>query len=117
MAISWKKLAPLGIYIGVAMCLSVAAASSKAYPLSMLSLFLLGFLCWGLGEYFLHRFVFHHEMFAQSPRGYLRIMHLSHHDDPLSMDHLFVNFWTSAPVAGAVCMLTWATLGEWRSMA
>jgi dihydroceramide fatty acyl 2-hydroxylase len=115
---SCQKFPPIYLYATIAALVGILAVASEVRPFAVIFvLIFFGLLNWSLGEYLLHRFAFHGETPCNHSRGYFYIMHLGHHDDPQSVDQLFVSFWMSAPTAIVYCLLAWGILGNWRSVA
>ena len=74
-----------------------------------------GLLSWGLIEYSIHRWVLH-----RVPGRGLELpgnrTHLTHHENPESLDRLNVQLSESLPVCAAYCLLAWALAGDWRAV-
>ncbi len=114
----WKQFTPFYFYTLLSLGLGVAAIISETRSLtSILVLCLLGVLTWGLIEYWLHRLVFHFDAQSEKGRSFVHVMHLSHHANPKAMDDLFASLRLSLPIALGYCLLTWALMGSWQSMA
>jgi hypothetical protein len=112
----WRKLTPLFIFVILAICLAVAAVASETRALgNWLVLIALGLLIWSLGEYIMHRVLFHFEAKWTTLLS-LKVMHLGHHDDPQSVDQLFISPWVCLPTAIGYCLLAWLIFGNWHSV-
>jgi sterol desaturase/sphingolipid hydroxylase (fatty acid hydroxylase superfamily) len=114
---SWEQFTPFYFYTLVALGLGGAAMMSEARsPGSILSLCLTGVASWGLIEYGLHRLVFHFEARSVKGRELVYALHLAHHAQPKSLDHLFASLFLSLPIALGYCSLAWALTGSWQAM-
>lgn len=115
---SRKKFAPFYLYGTIATSLGIVAATNEERPFTIVFLLILfGLLSWGLGEYLLHRFVFHCGAHSICSGAHVYTLHLAHHDDPQSVDQLFISLRMSAPTAIVYCLLAWGILGNWHSVA
>ena len=115
---NWRRFAPFYFYTTVAFCLWTAAAVTEARSTtSILLLLVLGFLSWGLVEYGLHRLIFHYDARSELSRRLVYQLHLSHHEQPRSVDKLFARLSMSVPIAVGYCLLTWALVRSWQMMA
>ena len=114
----WKQFTPFYFYMAAAICLGAAAAmSEKRSLLSVLLLLTSGFLSWGLVEYVLHRFIFHYDARSERSRRFVYAAHLSHHENPRSLERLFASLRLSVPIALIYYLLAWALLGSWQATA
>jgi sterol desaturase/sphingolipid hydroxylase (fatty acid hydroxylase superfamily) len=114
----WKRFVPFYFYTLLALGLGVAAiASERRSFASILLLWSAGVVTWGLLEYCLHRFVFHFDAQTEKGRSFVYAMHLSHHEQPKGLDHLFASLSLSLPIAVCYCALAWAFTGSWQAMA
>jgi dihydroceramide fatty acyl 2-hydroxylase len=112
---AWRQFTPFYFYTPVAVCLGVAAAGEGPSGGGILMLLASGFLSWGLVEYVLHRFIFHHDARSPSGRRLIYAAHLSHHENPQATDSLFAGLRMSAPIAAGYWLLAWAASGSWRA--
>lgn len=113
----WGQFTPFYFYTAAALCLG-AAAAAQGGGLSVVVVLLLlvsGLLSWGLIEYALHRFVFHHDARSEAGRRLVYAAHLSHHEDPGAADRLFASLRMSAPIAAGYWLLAWGATGSWRA--
>ena len=111
----WRQFTPFYFYTVVALCLGAAAAGEGPSGGGIVSLLVTGLLSWGLVEYALHRFIFHHDARSESGRKLVYAAHLSHHEDPGATDRLFTSLRMSAPIAAVYWLLAWAATGSWRA--
>jgi sterol desaturase/sphingolipid hydroxylase (fatty acid hydroxylase superfamily) len=111
----WRQFTPFYFYTAVALCLGAAAAGEGPSGGHILSLFVTDLLSWGLVEYALHRFIFHHDARSESGRKFVYAAHLSHHEDPKAADHLFTSLRMSVPIASGYWLLAWGAAGSWRA--
>jgi sterol desaturase/sphingolipid hydroxylase (fatty acid hydroxylase superfamily) len=110
-----SKLAPVGFYTAIVLCLFIV---TRREPLSSAATFVLlasGILSWGLIEYVLHRSVFHYEARSVLGRNLVYAAHLSHHENPSSTERIFSSLLISAPVAAVYLLLAWIATGSWRA--
>jgi dihydroceramide fatty acyl 2-hydroxylase len=113
----WRKLTAFFLYVMIAIGLGISAVMSEERSLaSRLLLIVLGLISWSLGEYLLHRFALHCASHVKSLQS-AQTMHLVHHDDPQGVEQLFLSPRICLPTATGYCLLTWAILGNWQSMA
>ena len=113
----WKQLIPFYFYTPLALGLGVAAMISETRSLtSILFLFLTGVLTWALIEYCLHRLVFHFDAQSEKGRSFVYGMHLSHHENPKTMDDLFASLRLSLPIVLLYCSLAWALMRSWQAV-
>ncbi len=110
----WRQFTPFYFYTAVALGLGAAAAGTGLSG-GVIPLLVAGLLSWGLVEYSLHRFIFHYGARSESGRKFVYAAHLSHHEDPGAIDHLFTSLRTSVPIAAAYWVLAWAAAGSWRA--
>jgi len=114
----WKQFTPFYFYTAVAVSMGGAATVSEARSVAGTFLLLVsGFLSWGVVEYGLHRFAFHHRALPAARGRFFSASHQAHHDRPQATDQLFSSLRMSAPVALLYCLLAWAALGSWQAMA
>jgi sterol desaturase/sphingolipid hydroxylase (fatty acid hydroxylase superfamily) len=113
---SWRQFTPFYFYTAAAVCLWAAAAAGEGPGGGVVALLLVsGFLSWGLVEYVLHRFVFHHDARSERGRRFVHAAHLSHHENPGATESLFTGLRMSAPIAAGYWLLAWAATGSWRA--
>ncbi len=111
---AWRQFTPFYFYTSVVLCLGTAAAlGEEASRGGIFLLFVSGFLSWGLIEYGLHRFVFHHDSQSELGRKFVQAAHLAHHETPNATDQLFASLRMSVPLAASYWLLAWVFLG-WR---
>src|SRR5918993_1496377 len=113
----WRQFTPFYFYTAAALCLGAAAAQGGGLSVVVLLLLVSGLLSWGLIEYALHRFVFHHDARSEAGRRLVYAAHLSHHEDPGAADRLFASLRMSAPIAAGYWLLAWGATGSWRGPA
>lgn len=114
-ATSWKQFTPFYFYTAVAGCLWATAAGGGLGGGGVALLLVSGFLSWGLVEYGLHRFIFHHDARSEPGRRFVHAAHLSHHENPRAVDSLFAGLGMSVPIAAGYWLLAWAVTGSWRA--
>ena len=113
----WKQFTPFYFYAVLSASLGAAAMISETRSItSILFLFFTGALTWGLIEYCLHRLVFHFDAQSEKGRDFVYTMHLSHHENPKTMDDLFTSLRVSVPISLTYCALAWALTGSWQAM-
>jgi dihydroceramide fatty acyl 2-hydroxylase len=111
----WRKFAPFFFYAIVVLSLVAAVRGNGPSKGAIFILLLFGFLSWGLLEYVLHRFVLHFDAASVLGRNLVYSAHLTHHENPKSMEYLFANLQISLPVAMAYWLVAWFLLGTWRA--
>jgi sterol desaturase/sphingolipid hydroxylase (fatty acid hydroxylase superfamily) len=111
----WRQFTPFYFYTAAALCLCVAAAGGGPSRGVAFSLLVSGLLSWGLVEYALHRFIFHHDARSERGRKFVYAAHLSHHEDPGATERLFTGLRMSVPIAAGYWLLAWAATGSWRA--
>ena len=112
-----KQFTPFYFYTLLALGLGAAAIINDTRSITgILLLFLTGVLTWGLIEYCLHRLVFHFEAQSEKGRNFVYAMHLSHHENPKTLDDLFTGLRVSVPISLFYCALAWALTGSWQAM-
>jgi hypothetical protein len=112
----WKLFAPFCFYAPLAAALAVAAAYAGSQGLAAAAMLIVaGFLSWGVLEYALHRFVFHHDARSARARAFVHAVHLAHHEEPRSLDRLVASLQLSLPIAAAYWLLMWAVTGSWSA--
>jgi|SRR5215831_98426 len=110
-----KRFTPILFYAAlVASLFPTALVFQRPSARRLLVITGLGLLSWQLLEYVLHRFVFHLDVQSPPMRRLLYHAHLSHHDNPSSVDSLFASLWLSVPVASIYFLLAWFVLGSWE---
>ena len=105
---TWRKFLPLFFYIVVAVCLGFLAAREDLAAWKIVLLLVSGVLSWGLIEYVLHRFIFHHHARSRLGRKLIYHAHLSHHENPEANNRHFASLLLSAPIATGYWLLSWA---------
>ncbi len=114
---TWQQFVPFYFYIMISITWIGLAYRSQPRSLnSMLLLFTIGFLSWGLVEYILHRFIFHHQARTARLHAFLYAMHLSHHDDPKALDQLFASLRMSLPIASIYGLIAGLILWQWQAV-
>ena len=111
----WRQFTPFYFYTAVALGLGAAAAGGGLSGGRITLLLAAGLLSWGLVEYSLHRFIFHHDARSEFGREFVYAAHLSHHEDPGAADRLFTSLRMSAPIAAVYWLLAWGATGSWRA--
>ena len=107
-ALIWRKFLPLIFYVLVAPGL-VLLSRREGQAISTIPFLLVGgVLSWGLIEYLLHRFIFHHSAQSHLARQLIYHAHMSHHENPLAHSKHLASMLLSAPVAIAYWLLCWA---------
>lgn len=117
MSVSSRRLTPLFFYTAVVVCLFIVTHDEAISSGTSFALLASGLLSWGLVEYGLHRFVFHHDARSELGRKVVYAVHLSHHENPQSRDRIFSSLVISAPVAAGYLLLTRVATGSWRATA
>lgn len=104
----WRKFLPLIFYILVAPGLVFLSRREGQAIWTIPFLLVGGVLSWGLIEYLLHRFVFHHHAHSHLARQLIYHAHMSHHENPLAHSKHLASMLLSAPIAVAYWLLCWA---------
>ncbi|GAA5025638.1 hypothetical protein GCM10011506_10430 [Marivirga lumbricoides] len=88
---------PLSILTGISLFLSYWAIAEIQFSVStFIILFIVGFFSWTLGEYFIHRYVFHMKDDKKWKRAIQYTFHGVHHEYPKDKDRIVM------PPAGAI---------------
>ena len=107
-ALLWRKFLPLIFYLFVAPGL-VFLSRREGQAIWIIPILLVGgVLSWGLIEYLLHRFIFHHEAESHLGRQLIYHAHMSHHENPLAHSKHLASMLLSAPIAIVYWLLCWA---------
>ena len=110
---SVRGLIPLVFYTAVVLCLFTLTSGEAISWSVRIALLTSGLLSWGLLEYGLHRFAFHYDARSELGRKFVYAAHLSHHDNPRSIDGIFSGLLISAPLATAYLLLARLMTGSW----
>lgn len=109
---------PFVFYAVLLAGLNAAAISGGAFSIGAAAAhFAAGLLSWGLIEYVIHRWVLHRVPGEAGLNLPGNVTHLTHHEDPSSLERLNVQLRESLPVCAAYCLLAWAATGDWRAVA
>jgi sterol desaturase/sphingolipid hydroxylase (fatty acid hydroxylase superfamily) len=78
---------------------SVRMAPTGMFPWHIPAAFVTGMVLWTLGEYTLHRFLFHHEAKSEKAKRLFFLFHGVHHAQPQDKTRLVMPFPVSIPLA------------------
>ncbi|MFQ3212827.1 MAG: sterol desaturase/sphingolipid hydroxylase (fatty acid hydroxylase superfamily) [Marivirga sp.] len=102
---------PLTILLAIAVFLSYRGLTTIELPLaSFLVLFISGYFSWTLGEYLIHRYLFHMADDKKWKRAVQYTFHGIHHEYPKDKDRIVM------PPAGAILLGSIIFLGLWAVM-
>ena len=114
--IAWKRFVPFVVYSVLAVVSVAAAASTETRSAaSVAALVAVGVASWGLIEYGLHRVVFHYDATSERGKRFVYRSHLSHHEDPKSLDEIFASLTTSLPLATAYVLVALGVTRSWHA--
>lgn len=88
--------APVMIFL---LAYSIWTAPSKVFPWYIPAAFVIGLFLWTLGEYTLHRFLFHYQAKTEKAQRIFFLFHGVHHAQPQDKTRLVMPFPVSVPLA------------------
>jgi sterol desaturase/sphingolipid hydroxylase (fatty acid hydroxylase superfamily) len=97
--------------------LAARAAPAGAFPWHIPAAFITGLFLWTLGEYTLHRFLFHHQAKTEKAQRLFFLFHGVHHAQPQDKTRLVMPFPVSVPMALLFYGLFTLVLGVWLKAA
>lgn len=109
-----SPLTILVLWVPVAVLLlvfSIRLAPVGAFPCYVPAAFVLGLFLWTLGEYTLHRFLFHHHPTSPRQQRIFFLFHGVHHAQPQDKTRLVMPFPVSIPMAILFVGLFYLILG------